>query len=133
MNAISEFFPRPPLTQITVLVCFCVFNGCYSSATLRPNEFSGSNHCDIVVVTYDGFTIEYKSEEYSIVQVDSLRFIKGKGVIIPSKDTYEGLLPFARIESVATHEYTTFFYLSAVIVFSFVVYSWYVLTHMRWT
>jgi hypothetical protein len=108
---------RSPWLVLTLFALTVQFAGCFQQTVRDPESLMCVNDKKILVTTKDGWRYWFSGGEYSVV-IDSTgtKVLTGKARRYRGEntqgDSFEGSLPFARIEKVTVSETTPLVYFS---------------------
>jgi hypothetical protein len=100
---------------IILFILLVLFVGCVNTEIVRPDILANDTTKDIVVTTKSGKSIRLYAGDYRMVQVDTTKYINGKGTILKENNKilttpFNGSISFAEIIQLETHEKSVFYY-----------------------
>ncbi len=119
------------LIEAGLLIVSTVAQGCITTKSLNPESFERNQDKDVYLTTTDGKDIMFAAGDYTIITIDSVRVIKGKGLCksagqAEERSFFEGAVPIGQIQTLETREKTPLYY-TGVLGIAIVVGSYFVL------
>jgi hypothetical protein len=90
-------------------------SGCIKKEIVQPGYLVNDSTKDVLITTNVGKSISMFSDQYQVIRIDSLNYIRGKGTVIKENGQsislpFDGQISFSEIVKVETREKTTFYY-----------------------
>ncbi len=94
-----------------------LISGCVTRKIIQPEQLVRDSTMDVLITTNSGKLIRIYSDNYRITQIDTTKYVVGKGTILKennqniSRPHHDIRIPFYEIMQVETTEQNLFYYL----------------------